>query len=77
MSNNGNILHLKQVLPGGKSWAENDTGNTIAYDVKSRQFKTTIVNYTGLRLNGLKISTAQRRDVGKTDKYVTQILNFK
>ena len=32
--NNGNILDLKQVRPGQKTWSENDIGNTISYDVK-------------------------------------------
>ena len=34
LRNSGNILHLKQVRPGQKTRAENDIGNTIAYDVK-------------------------------------------
>ena len=43
------------------------------YDVKSRQVKTTIVYCTEVQLKGIKISTANRKDVLIADKYVTQL----
>ena len=73
MSNNGNILFLKQGRPGLKTWAENDIGNNIEYGVKFCQFKTTIVNYTEVQFKGLKIPTAHRRDIGIANKYVAWI----
>ena len=45
----------------------------MAYDVKACQFKTTIVNCTEVQLKVFKISANHRRDVGKADKYVTQL----
>ena len=45
LKNNGNILHLKQALPGRKTRAGKNIGNTVAYDVKSCQVKITIVNF--------------------------------
>ena len=47
--NNGNNSHLKQVLQGQKTRAENYRVNTIYYDVKSCQIKKTIVNCTEVR----------------------------
>ena len=60
--NNRNNLHLKQVHPGQKTWAEN---YTIVYDEKSCQVKTTLVNCTEVQLKGFKVSTPHRRDVGR------------
>ena len=72
MRYNGNILHLKQVCTGWNKWLEKDIGNNIAYDVRSRQDKIAIVNFTEVKLKGLKVSTAHRIDVGIDCKYVTQ-----
>ena len=45
--------------------------NTIKYDAKLYQVKTTIVNFTYLGLKGLKMLTAHRRDVVIANIYVT------
>ena len=63
LSNNGNILYLKQVLPGRKTWAGNDIGDNIVYDIRLFQVKETIVNCTWVQLKILKTSTAHRGDV--------------
>ena len=55
-----NNLHLEQVRPGWKTQSEIDIGNTIEYDLKSYQVKTTIVNFTNVQLEGLKTATAHR-----------------
>ena len=46
--------------------------NSIQYDDKYYQFKLNILNYTDLLLKELNI-TAQNRDVGIFDMYVTEI----
>ena len=43
------------------------------YDIESYQVKVNIVNCSDERLKGLKILTYLRRDVGMSDKYVTQL----
>ena len=50
--------------------------NTIDYDVKSRQYKITVVNCTEVRLQILKVSTSHRRDVGIADMYVMRLQIF-
>ena len=40
--------------------SEIDIGNTIWYDVKSYQFKTTLVKYTRVRIKGLKFNSSQK-----------------
>ena len=45
-------------------------GHTIAYDVKSCEVNMTIVNRTEVWLKGLKISTANRRDIGIASMYM-------
>ena len=44
----------KRSTPGSKDMSEKNIGNTIAYDVKSFQVKTNIVNRTDAQLKGLK-----------------------
>ena len=73
MRNNGNILHLEQVRPVQNKLSENGIGNNIAYDVKSCQVKTTVVNYTEAQWKGLKTPTTHRRGVGIPNKYVLRI----
>ena len=74
LTSNGNNLHIKQVWKGWKNRAEIYTGNTIDYDVKPYQVKTTIVNCTGVRLKVLKKLTAHSWDVGIPNMNVTQII---
>ena len=47
--------------------------NTIQYDNKLYQVKTTIVNCTDVWIKGLKIQTDHRRYLGIARMYVAQI----
>ena len=61
LSNSRNNLYLKQVHPVQKTWSVKDMGNTIAYDVKSCQDKTTIVNCTEVQLKVFKEKYSENR----------------
>ena len=43
------IIHLKQTLHSRKTYAENEKGNTVEFDVKSYQVKNTIVKSTNTK----------------------------
>ena len=64
-------LNLKQVRPVWKTRENIYMDNTIYYDVKSYQFKTTIVNCTYVQLKGLKILISDTRDVLIASMYGT------
>ena len=49
-----------KILQGWKTLAEIDMGNTIEYDVKSYQVKTTVVKCTRVQLKGLKFNRLQK-----------------
>ena len=47
--------------------------NTIGYDMKLLQVKITMVKFTDVQLKRFRITTTQIRDVGISDKYVTEL----
>ena len=69
--NNINNLHLKMYAKVEIPDLKLTQVNTIEYDTKSQQVKTTIINCTDAKLKGLRILTANRREFGISDKYVT------
>ena len=50
----------KQILPGWKTPAEIDVGNTIEYDMKAYQAKTTILKYEKVKLKESNINHPQK-----------------
>ena len=52
-----------------KTWAEIYIGNNIEYDVKSSQFKVTIVNRKKIRVKDLQL-TVHRKTVGMANEYL-------
>ena len=54
------IIHLRQIIQGWKTRAEIDIGNTIEYDVKSYQIKTTTVKCTKERQKVLNLNHSQK-----------------
>ena len=76
-SNNVNNLHINMYVKVERPEWKLTQVNTIEYDAKSCQVMRTIVNFTWVQQNILKIITSHRRDVDTVNKYVTQLQYFK
>ena len=63
------ITKQKQILKVSNKQAEIYIGNNIEYDVKSSQFKVTIVNRKKIRVKDLQL-TVHRKTVGMANEYL-------